>query len=67
MFCLVHAIAAEVAFHLHIKVNRKNTSSATTQNQKYSENISSVHTQIQLKNLGHSYALNQRLKTDLQN
>lgn len=31
--------AAEVAFHLHIKANRKNTSSATTQVQKYIENI----------------------------
>lgn len=39
MFCLVHAPAAEVAFHLHIKANRKNTSSATTQVQKYIENI----------------------------
>lgn len=67
MFCLVYAIAAEVAFHLHIKVKSKNTSIATTQNQKYFENISSVHVQIQLKNLGRSYALNQHLKTDLQN
>lgn len=39
MFCLVHAPATEVAFRLHIKANRKNTSSATTQVQKYIENI----------------------------
>ena len=39
MFCLVHATAAEVAFHLHIKANRKNTSSAATEVQKYFENI----------------------------
>lgn len=45
MFCLVHATAAEVAFPLHIKANRKNTSSATTQVQKYFGSIS-VYVQI---------------------
>lgn len=39
MFSLVYAAAPEVAFHLHIKANRKNTSSATTRVQKYFKNI----------------------------
>lgn len=39
MFSLAHD-AAEVVFHLHIKANRINTSSTTTQEEKYFENTS---------------------------
>lgn len=52
MFSLVHD-AAEVAFNLHIKANRKNTCS-TAQEQKCFENIC-VPVHIQLRNLGCSW------------
>lgn len=44
MFCLVHATAAEVAFPYTSKQIGKNTSSATTQVQKYF--VVSVHVPI---------------------
>lgn len=61
---LVHD-AAEVAFNLHIKANRKNTCSATTQEQKYFENICACANSAE--EFGMLLGIDQHLKADLQN